>query len=869
MRPSSGRGSSGVRSSRRQVLSSLVAVVVVGCLGLGFAWAQWSAGSAPGGRGSAAAATIDPGTTPTAAAAGDTVSVAWASSTLSNGDPVEGYRVRRYDASTLSESAVLPGCAGVIADTACSEAAVPEGEWLYSVTPVLGIHWVGSESPNSDSVTIDVTPPVNDITLSGVSGGAYMAGADVYYRGVASGAFTLSNSVSDAGSGPASSSTAALTGSATGWSHEPSTVSAPAGGPYTSNTFSWAPGTTSSPGVSVTGRDAAGNAALANLTLVDDSTPPAGSLSYADGYQVSGPVSITFVTGTDAGSGVGARQLQRAESSLTAGLCGSFTAFADLGPDGPTSAYSDTTVTDGNCYRYQYLVTDRVGNRTTATSSAVVKVDSASGGPVLRSASSYSVLAGTGVANTGATQVSGDLGVSPSNSVSGFPPGVVAGTIHAGDAAAAQAQLDLELAYQDADARTPTSEFAGDLNGRTFQAGVHHTAAAMGLTGSMTLDAQGDPNAIFVFQVDAAMNTAAGSHVLLTNGALASHVFWQVLGASGTGANSTFAGTILSAGAITLGDSTELIGRALSMGTVTLATNAIRFTSAPPPSVTITGGSSAVTKDSTPTLSGTTTAIPGSTVTATVAGQQVTGTVQADATWSVTTAALTAGVHHVVVSVRDAAGNAGTASQDLTVEINPPMVALGAAGTFSVLAGVGVVNTGETLLSGDLGVSPGTSIVGFPPGIVAGTVHPGDATAAQAQADLVLAYDDVNSRTAHTEFAGDLNGRTFHAGVHHSTAALSLTGTMTLDAEGDPNAVFIFQVDAALNTAAASHVNLANGAQASRVFWQVEGAAGTGANSTFAGNILAAGGITLGAGTQLTGRALSYDTVTLSTNTIQ
>jgi hypothetical protein len=152
---------------------------------------------------------------------------------------------------------------------------------------------------------------------------------------------------------------------------------------------------------------------------------------------------------------------------------------------------------------------------------------------------------------------------------------------------------------------------------------------------------------------------------------------------------------------------------------------------------------------------------------------------------------------------------------------------------------------------------------------VEGTVHVDDTTAKQARADLAQAYTDANSRTAHTEFAGDLNGRTFHAGVHHTTAALGLTGTVTLDAENDPDAVFIFQVDAALNTAAASHVVLARGAQAARVFWQVEGATGTGADSTFAGNILGAGAVTLGAGTVLTGRALSYDTVTLAGNTIK
>ena len=167
-------------------------------------------------------------------------------------------------------------------------------------------------------------------------------------------------------------------------------------------------------------------------------------------------------------------------------------------------------------------------------------------------------------------------------------------------------------------------------------------------------------------------------------------------------------------------------------------------------------------------------------------------------------------------------------------------VGLGAAGTYSVLAGTMVTSTGATSVSGDLGVSPGTAVVGFPPGIVTGAVRTGS-DAAQAQADLLAAYDDAAARTPTASFAGDNNGRTYAPGIHHTAAAFALTGTMTLDGQGDPNAVFIFQVDAALNTAAASQISLINGAQASHIFWQVLGAAGTGASSSFSGTIMAAG----------------------------
>jgi Ice-binding-like len=165
-------------------------------------------------------------------------------------------------------------------------------------------------------------------------------------------------------------------------------------------------------------------------------------------------------------------------------------------------------------------------------------------------------------------------------------------------------------------------------------------------------------------------------------------------------------------------------------------------------------------------------------------------------------------------------------------------------------------------------VSPGTSITGFPPGTVGGTIHAGDTNAAQAQSELTLAYNDADSRAPSSEFSGDQIGKTFHEGVHHTAVAFSLTGTLTLDAQNDPNAVFIIQVDAALNTAASTRIALVNGAQASHVFWQVAGAANTGASSSFAGTIMAAGSITLGDGTQLTGQTLATGTVTLANNTI-
>ncbi len=198
----------------------------------------------------------------------------------------------------------------------------------------------------------------------------------------------------------------------------------------------------------------------------------------------------------------------------------------------------------------------------------------------------------------------------------------------------------------------------------------------------------------------------------------------------------------------------------------------------------------------------------------------------------------------------------------------PSPVNLGTAGKFAVLAGTTVTNTGPSHITGDLGVSPGPAVTGFPPGVITGTQHDGDPVAFQAQADLTTAYNDAAGRTPDTSVSGDLGGLTLTPGVYNSVSSLGVTGTLTLDAQGDPSAVFIFQMDSTLITAAASQVVLTGGAQASNVFWQVGSSATLGANSTLAGNILALTSITVSADATIDGRALAVNgAVTLDTNT--
>lgn len=363
--------------SRARWLRRLVVVPLVIILANGMAWAYWTASSVPGGNGASAATTVNQGATPTANAAGSAVTVSWAATTLSNGDAVAGYIVKRYDEATVTLQTILSACTGTVAATSCVESSVPVGQWVYSVTPVFATNWTGAESVKSSSVTV-AAPPVNAITLSGVSGGAYKSSDTIYYRGAAAGSFTLTNAVSG-GTGPASSATATLGGTTTGWSHTPSTVSTPTGGPYVSNAFSWTLGATSAPTEVVTGRDTGSGVANTTLSFVNDSTAPsAGTITYTDGYQTGRSVPLTFTTGTDGGSGLSTRQLQRQSATLTAGACGSYGSFANQGTVNPTSPYTDSTVTGGFCYKYQYVVTDRVGNAHTATSANAAKIDYAS-----------------------------------------------------------------------------------------------------------------------------------------------------------------------------------------------------------------------------------------------------------------------------------------------------------------------------------------------------------------------------------------------------------------------------------------------------------------------------------------------------------
>jgi Protein of unknown function (DUF3494). len=199
-----------------------------------------------------------------------------------------------------------------------------------------------------------------------------------------------------------------------------------------------------------------------------------------------------------------------------------------------------------------------------------------------------------------------------------------------------------------------------------------------------------------------------------------------------------------------------------------------------------------------------------------------------------------------------------------------PTVPLATSANYSVLGGQTVTNTGPSVLGESLGLSPGTSITGFPPGTVLGTTDTTNAAAAQAQSDLTAAYNNAAGRPINATTTANLANLNLQGGVYAgpSHGALSLTGPLTLDGAGDPTTVFIFQTNSSLITASGSTVALINGAQECNVFWQVGSSATLGTGSVFAGNILALTSITVTNSVTVHGRALARNgSVTLDTDT--
>jgi len=216
----------------------------------------------------------------------------------------------------------------------------------------------------------------------------------------------------------------------------------------------------------------------------------------------------------------------------------------------------------------------------------------------LGTASSFAVLAGSGITNTGPTTITGDIGTFPTTTETGTGSITQTGTDHAGDATTQGAKSDLVTAYNDAAGRTPATNVAVELGGTTLNSGVY-TSPTFGLTGTLTLDGQGDSSSEFIFQAGSTLITASNSRILLVNGAQACHVAWQVGSSATFGTGTQFVGDVMSQISITANTAATFEGRLLARdGAVTLDTNTITRSTCATPTPTTTPATTPPTTNS-------------------------------------------------------------------------------------------------------------------------------------------------------------------------------------------------------------------------------------------------------------------------------
>ncbi len=391
--------------------------------------------------------------------------------------------------------------------------------------------------------------------------------------------------------------------------------------------------------------------------------------------------------------------------------------------------------------------------------------------PNLNSAATFDLFTCSGaISNTGNTQFLRNIGTN-SGSISGF--GTVTNSMYTQDSFTAICATDVLNVYNEliATVATITNHPSVFGNGEQLTAGVYEITGAASIEGSLTLNGQGNSDAIFIFKIGGAYTSAANAQIILANGANVNNVFWVSEGAMSFASNVNAKGTFLAHnGAISFGAWAVLEGRALTLaGAITTYENFINLPTTP-----------------------------------------------AEA---------------------------------------PDM---GSVADFILFTTVGAItNTGTTFLTGSIGTNAG-AVTGFAPSTE--FIYIEDSVTAQGAEDLALAYQDLQTRApnniAHSPAFG--GGEILTPGVYSIGAAGSIAGTITLDALGDPNAIFIIRIGGALTTAVGTQIILSNGASAANVFWVVEGAITLESNMVGAGSfITSAGAINIGANCILVGRALT------------
>lgn len=426
----------------------------------------------------------------------------------------------------------------------------------------------------------------------------------------------------------------------------------------------------------------------------------------------------------------------------------------------------------------------------------------------LGDAKNFGALAGGAISGSG--NVKGDVG----SGTGAIAPAITStGTIYpTGDTVATTALNDFATAYNAGKNRPHDvllSAAAHELGGSTLTPGVYKIGAAATLTSEVTLNAQGDPDAVFIIQIGGAFSaTASVGNVNLTNEAQGANVFWIVEGAVSMGASTHMEGNILGGAAITFGATTTINGRLLAgsaAGTIAMAT---------------------------------TISVP---VDPSVVGDRVWFDANFDG----------------IQNPSETTGFSGIPVTLLQLVLESSTIELGTAANFGALAGGAISGSGTVV--GNVGSGSGA----IAPAVTSdGTIYStGHALAMTALGDFATAYDSGKNRAPDvllSAAAHELGGSTLTPGVYKIGAAATLASSMTLDAQGDPDAVFIIQIVGAFGTtASAGNVLLINDAKSANVFWIVEGAVSLGAGTNMQGNILGGAAITFGATTTISGRALA------------
>lgn len=401
--------------------------------------------------------------------------------------------------------------------------------------------------------------------------------------------------------------------------------------------------------------------------------------------------------------------------------------------------------------------------------------------PVLGTSSTFALFSTNGaVSNTGLSHLTGNIGT---NNGSSTNFGNVDGVMHDADGTTAIAAADLTIAYNQLDAAIPNYFPAPIIgNGQTLTAGTYSIGQSATLNNTLTLDGQGNANAVFIFQIEGALSSSAGAQVLLTNGALACNVFWKVEGLVDLATNTSIKGTIVANNAaIILNSGVSLEGRALS------TTGAV-------------------------TVSGVTVVTP-----------------------------------------------LGCGSPELTGPVAPN---LNEVACYTIFSGNGqVTNTGVSFVTGDVGTNVGLT-TGFQDENVTGTIHENpDSSTAQTSLQLNNVYTYLSTLPVDIELlypAAFGNDLVLTPHTYLMNAATVLNGTVYLNAQNNPDAVFVIRIVGALSTSTFAAVVLQNGAQAKNVFWTVDGAVNLNDNSSFKGTLIGNNGaVIVNTGVTVEGRVLT------------